>query len=68
MTERLLADNLLAQVAYAKAVIAADPEARWASINANHMLPAGSSLFIPPAGSRRFPADDASANARRGTG
>ena len=47
MTERLLADNLLTQVAYAKAVIAADPEARWASINANHMLPAGSSLFHP---------------------
>ena len=47
MTERLLADNLRTQVAYAKAVIAADPEARWASINANHMLPAGSSLFHP---------------------
>jgi UDPglucose--hexose-1-phosphate uridylyltransferase len=47
MTERLVADNLFAQVAYAKAVMAADPESRWASINANHMLPSGSSLFHP---------------------
>jgi UDPglucose--hexose-1-phosphate uridylyltransferase len=47
MTDRLLADNLLAQVTYAKAVIAADPESRWGSINANHMLPSGSSLFHP---------------------
>ena len=47
MTERLVGDNLSAQVGYAKAVIAADPEARWASINANHMLPSGSSLFHP---------------------
>jgi len=47
MTERLVADNLLTQVAHAEAVIAADPEARWASINANHMLPSGSSLFHP---------------------
>ena len=47
MTERLVADNLFTQVAYAKAVMAADPESRWASINANHMLPSGSSLFHP---------------------
>ncbi len=47
MTERLLADNLATQVAYANAVMAADPESRWASINANHMLPSGSSLFHP---------------------
>jgi UDPglucose--hexose-1-phosphate uridylyltransferase len=47
MTERLVADNLLTQVTYAKAVLAADPESRWASINANHMLPSGSSLFHP---------------------
>jgi UDPglucose--hexose-1-phosphate uridylyltransferase len=47
MTERLLADNLATQVAYAKAVTAADPQSRWASINANHMLPSGSSLFHP---------------------
>lgn len=47
ITERLMADNVAAQVAYAKAVMAAVPDARWASINANHMLPSGSSLFHP---------------------
>jgi UDPglucose--hexose-1-phosphate uridylyltransferase len=47
MTQRLLADNLAAQVAFAQAVIAAEPGSRWASINANHMLPSGSSLFHP---------------------
>lgn len=47
MTDALIADNLSTQVAYAKAVMAADPESRWASINANHMLPSGSSLFHP---------------------
>lgn len=47
MTNRLMADNLATQVAYAKAVMADDPESRWASINANHMLPSGSSLFHP---------------------
>jgi UDPglucose--hexose-1-phosphate uridylyltransferase len=47
MTDRLLEDNLAVQVAYANAVIAADPDSRWASINANHMLPSGSSLFHP---------------------
>ncbi len=47
MTARLVADNLATQVEFARAVIAHDPEARWASINANHMLPSGSSLFHP---------------------
>lgn len=47
MTERLVADNLFTQVEYEKAVMAADPDSRWASINANHMLPSGSSLFHP---------------------
>ena len=47
VTERLMADNLSTQVRYAKAVMAADAESRWASINANHMLPSGSSLFHP---------------------
>jgi galactose-1-phosphate uridylyltransferase len=47
MTDSLVADNLSTQVAYARAVMAADPESRWASINANHMLPSGSSLFHP---------------------
>jgi UDPglucose--hexose-1-phosphate uridylyltransferase len=47
ITRRLLTDNLAAQVTFARAVMAADPESRWASINANHMLPSGSSLFHP---------------------
>jgi UDPglucose--hexose-1-phosphate uridylyltransferase len=47
MTDRLMADNLSTQVAYARAVMATDPTSRWASINANHMLPSGSSLFHP---------------------
>jgi galactose-1-phosphate uridylyltransferase len=47
VTERLMRDNLSTQVQYAKAVIAADPESTWSSINANHMLPSGSSLFHP---------------------
>jgi UDPglucose--hexose-1-phosphate uridylyltransferase len=46
-SQRLLADNLATQVAFAKTVMAADPDSRWASINANHMLPSGSSLFHP---------------------
>jgi UDPglucose--hexose-1-phosphate uridylyltransferase len=47
MTERLIVDNLSTQVAHARAVMAAAPESCWASINANHMLPSGSSLFHP---------------------
>ena len=47
ITARLMADNLSTQVAYSRAVMAAEPESRWASINANHMLPSGSSLFHP---------------------
>jgi hypothetical protein len=45
--ERLMGDNLWTQAAYARAVMLAEPESRWASINANHMLPSGSSLFHP---------------------
>ena len=47
LTRRLLADNLATQVAHAQAVTAAEPQSRWVSINANHMLPSGSSLFHP---------------------
>ena len=47
ITEGLLADNLSTQVQYARAVMAAEPDSQWASINANHMLPSGSSLFHP---------------------
>lgn len=47
MTPRLMTDNVAAHVAFIKAVMQADTEAVWASINANHMLPSGSSLFHP---------------------
>jgi UDPglucose--hexose-1-phosphate uridylyltransferase len=47
MTQRLIADNLAVQARYAAAVMAADPGSAWASVNANHMLPSGSSLFHP---------------------
>jgi len=47
LTQRLLADNLATQVAHAQAVMAAEPGSCWASVNANHMLPSGSSLFHP---------------------
>ena len=47
MTDRLVHDNLSTQVEYARAVMTADPESRWASVNTNHMLPSGSSLFHP---------------------
>lgn len=47
LTPRLVADNLAAQVEFDRAVLAADDGASWASINANHLLPSGSSLFHP---------------------
>lgn len=47
MTPRLVADNLATQVEYATAVMRFDADALWASVNANHMLPAGSSIFHP---------------------
>jgi galactose-1-phosphate uridylyltransferase len=47
MTPGLVADNLACQVAFCAAVARCDPAARWASVNANHMLPSGSSLFHP---------------------
>ena len=47
MTARLVADNLAVQVAFCTAVARHDPAAGWASVNANHMLPSGSSLFHP---------------------
>ncbi|MCA1845377.1 MAG: hypothetical protein LC792_19735 [Actinobacteria bacterium] len=47
LTPRLVIDNLATQVAFDGAVLAADPSAGWASINANHMLPSGSSIFHP---------------------
>ena len=47
MTHPLVADTLAAHVEYIRAVMNADRGAVWASINANHMLPSGSSLFHP---------------------
>ncbi|HEX9376606.1 MAG TPA: hypothetical protein VGB19_10260 [Actinomycetota bacterium] len=47
MTPDLVADNLAAQVAWVRAVQATDPDARWASVSANHFVPSGSSLFHP---------------------
>jgi galactose-1-phosphate uridylyltransferase len=47
ITAQLMADNLWTQVEFARAVMASDPDSQWASINANHMLPSGSSLFHP---------------------
>jgi UDPglucose--hexose-1-phosphate uridylyltransferase len=47
MSARLMADNLATQVEFAGTVMRLDPGLRWASINANHMLPSGSSLFHP---------------------
>ncbi len=47
MTPRLVADNLATQVAFDRAVMRSDPHAVWASVNANHMLPSGGSLFHP---------------------
>jgi UDPglucose--hexose-1-phosphate uridylyltransferase len=48
MTPALAADNLRAQVGFVRAASRADPvAAAWASINGNHLLPAGSSVFHP---------------------
>jgi UDPglucose--hexose-1-phosphate uridylyltransferase len=47
LTPELLAGNLAAQVEFVRSVRAHDPESAWASINANHLAPAGSSIFHP---------------------
>jgi UDPglucose--hexose-1-phosphate uridylyltransferase len=48
MTPVLAADNLRAQVAFVGAAYRDNPAAAtWASINGNHLLPAGSSVFHP---------------------
>jgi galactose-1-phosphate uridylyltransferase len=47
ISARLMADNLATQVEFAQAVMRSEPQMQWASINANHMLPSGSSLFHP---------------------
>ena len=47
LTPRLVADNLATQVEFARVVLRHDADAAWASVNANHMLPSGSSVFHP---------------------
>jgi len=47
MSTKVVADNLGAQVEFVKAAQRYDPDARWSSLSANHMLPSGSSLFHP---------------------
>ena len=47
LTPPLIADNLRTQRDFGRAVLAADPEAKWISVNANHLPPSGSSIFHP---------------------
>jgi UDPglucose--hexose-1-phosphate uridylyltransferase len=47
LTPGLLADNLMAQVEFARAVLRHDPSSRWVSVNANQLPPSGSSIFHP---------------------
>jgi galactose-1-phosphate uridylyltransferase len=47
VTAPVVRDNLAAQVDFVSRAARLDPAARWVSINANHMLPSGSSLFHP---------------------
>jgi UDPglucose--hexose-1-phosphate uridylyltransferase len=47
LTPGLIADNLAAQVEFARAVVAHDPASAWVSVNANQLPPSGSSIFHP---------------------
>jgi galactose-1-phosphate uridylyltransferase len=47
LTPSLLADNLAAQVSFARAVLRHDPSSQWVSVNANQLPPSGSSIFHP---------------------
>ncbi|HEU5477776.1 MAG TPA: hypothetical protein VFU64_08140 [Gaiellaceae bacterium] len=47
LTPSLVADNLRVQREFGRAVLAFDPSATWISVNANHLPPAGSSIFHP---------------------
>jgi UDPglucose--hexose-1-phosphate uridylyltransferase len=47
LTPRLMADNLLAQRGFARRVLAHDPASAWVAVTANHLPPAGSSIFHP---------------------
>lgn len=46
-TPELVGDNLGVQVAFLRAVARRDPAAAWTSVNANHLVPSGGSLFHP---------------------
>jgi UDPglucose--hexose-1-phosphate uridylyltransferase len=47
LTPSLLADNLMSQVTFARAVLRHDPASQWVSVNANQLPPSGSSIFHP---------------------
>jgi galactose-1-phosphate uridylyltransferase len=47
LTNGLIRDAVAVQIEFLRMVERHDPQAAWASINANHMLPSGSSLFHP---------------------
>ncbi len=47
LTPSLVADNLRVQREFGRAVLAHDPASTWVSVNANHLPPAGSSVFHP---------------------
>jgi galactose-1-phosphate uridylyltransferase len=47
LTPQLLGDNLAAQLEFLRAVRAHDPDSAWPAVNANHLPPAGSSIFHP---------------------
>lgn len=47
VTAPVIRDNLAAQVEFLFRIRRHDPSATWTAINANHMLPSGSSLFHP---------------------
>jgi UDPglucose--hexose-1-phosphate uridylyltransferase len=47
LTPELVTDNLATQVVWLGAVARHDPAAHWMSVNANHLVPSGGSLFHP---------------------
>ena len=47
LTPSLVAGNLRVQRDFGRAVLAVDPSAEWITLNANHLPPAGSSIFHP---------------------
>jgi galactose-1-phosphate uridylyltransferase len=47
LTPQLLGDNLATQVEFLRAVRTHDAASSWFSVNANHLPPAGSSIFHP---------------------